>query len=65
MNAYEIKLDKMENHSTKRTFENNELKGSQNKKIKKKEMKHSQLIKIIGPEMKVSQEIKRKVILFV
>lgn len=61
MNAYEIKLDKMENHSTKRTFENNELKGSQNKKIKKKEMKHSQLIKIIGPEMKVSQEIKRKV----
>ncbi|XP_051894314.1 NBR1 autophagy cargo receptor a isoform X2 [Pristis pectinata] len=63
MNAYEVKLkDKMENHSAKRTFENNELKGSQNKKAKKKEMKHySQLAKVIGPEMKVSQEAKKKI----
>ncbi|XP_072105127.1 NBR1 autophagy cargo receptor a isoform X1 [Mobula birostris] len=64
MNAYEIKLeDKMENHTSKRTFENNELKGSQNKKAKKKEMKHhSQLAKVVGPEMKVSQEPKKEVL---
>ncbi|XP_072927653.1 NBR1 autophagy cargo receptor a isoform X3 [Hemitrygon akajei] len=64
MNAYEINLkDKMENHTSKRTFENIELKGSQNKKAKKKEMKHhSQLAKVVGPEMKVSQEPKNKVL---
>ncbi|XP_069763447.1 NBR1 autophagy cargo receptor a isoform X2 [Narcine bancroftii] len=64
MNAYEVRLkDKMENHRAKRTFENNELKGTQNKKAKKKEMKHhSPLAKAIGSEMKFPQEAKRKVV---
>ncbi|XP_067825033.1 NBR1 autophagy cargo receptor a isoform X2 [Heptranchias perlo] len=64
MNAYEVKQlkEKTESQCAKRTFENNELKESQNKKAKKKEMKHySQLAKAIGQDMKVSQEAKRKV----
>ncbi|XP_067869471.1 NBR1 autophagy cargo receptor a isoform X2 [Heterodontus francisci] len=64
MSAYEVKQlkEKTESQYAKRTFENNELKESQNKKAKKKEMKHySQLAKSIGQDMKVSQEAKRKV----
>ncbi|XP_072343372.1 NBR1 autophagy cargo receptor a isoform X2 [Scyliorhinus torazame] len=64
MNVYEVKQqkEKTESQCAKRTFENNELKESQNKKAKKKEMKHhSQLVKFIGQDMMVTEETKRKV----
>ncbi|XP_041029238.1 NBR1 autophagy cargo receptor a isoform X4 [Carcharodon carcharias] len=63
MNVYEVKhlKEKPESQCVKRTFENNELKESQNKKAKKKEMKHySQLAKSISQDMKVTEEAKRK-----
>uniref|UniRef100_UPI00398E8A87 NBR1 autophagy cargo receptor a isoform X2 n=1 Tax=Pristiophorus japonicus TaxID=55135 RepID=UPI00398E8A87 len=64
MNAYEVKQlkEKTETQCGKRSFENNELKESQNKKAKKKELKYySQLAKTIGQDIKVSQEAKRNV----
>ncbi|XP_078080108.1 NBR1 autophagy cargo receptor a isoform X2 [Mustelus asterias] len=64
MNVYEVKQlkEKAESQCAKRTFENNELKVSQNKKAKKKEMKqYSQLAQFIGQDMKVKEEAKRKV----
>ncbi|XP_038634481.1 NBR1 autophagy cargo receptor a isoform X4 [Scyliorhinus canicula] len=64
MNVYEVKQqkEKTESQYAKRTFENNDLKESQNKKAKKKEMKHhSQFVKFIGQDMKVTEETKRKV----
>ncbi|XP_078385849.1 NBR1 autophagy cargo receptor a isoform X3 [Cetorhinus maximus] len=63
MNVYEVKQlkEKPEGQCAKRTFENNELKESQNKKAKKKEMKHySQLAKSMGQDVKVTEEAKRK-----